>query len=586
MRQPPRDVLLLAPVVRERAKTLAPAVLVALTFFIVAADPLGIEVSIPAALFSCGVLAVLTLLTLGLVTNRIAERHLHLASTAYLMLPALCTVVVLYTSKNAILGNVLVFQIASAGVLLHTPLVVGAVGGILLVAIPLLVRARGDHLAVDIALLVVAGAFAFLVHVLMRRALLRAEAHRGEAREAADALEKQLVELQRANTERTKLQEQLLHSQRMEAVGTLAAGLAHDMNNVMASISNLSALALAEARSPSLRADLEQIVAQTARGAGLTRGLLAFSRRGQYRKRAVRPDQIVRDVLPLLARTLPRSIEIRSELGLGAACVEGDATQLEQVLVNLALNANEAMDGTGTITICTDLTVTGQARLRVTDTGRGMDEATSLRAFEPFFTTKPIGQATGLGLSTVWGIVQAHGGTVEIDSELELGTTFTICLPLTTRQVASLPRKPVSAEPVLPRRLVLVVDDEPAVRSTTKRLLERMGLSVITAENGEDALARFAEHRDTVALVILDMAMPVMGGAACFGHLRAQSEVPVLIATGYAVEQEAQSLVAAGAALLEKPYTSAQLRQEVSRLLELELSRVSQPLLRPASSMC
>jgi CheY-like chemotaxis protein len=192
-----------------------------------------------------------------------------------------------------------------------------------------------------------------------------------------------------------------------------------------------------------------------------------------------------------------------------------------------------------------------------------MDAATRLRVFEPFFTTKAPGHGTGLGLSIVWGIVHAHNGTIEVASEVGRGSSFTIHLPTTSRR--EVPRVVrTSSHPLDGRHTVLVVDDEPAVRKATRRMLERLGLAVVTASNGAEALDVFTDEID---LVILDMRMPVMGGAECFRALRERSEVSVLITTGYAVDSEVQELVAAGARLIEKPYAPAELQAEVKRLL-------------------
>jgi CheY-like chemotaxis protein len=209
------------------------------------------------------------------------------------------------------------------------------------------------------------------------------------------------------------------------------------------------------------------------------------------------------------------------------------------------------------------------ARLQVTDTGIGMDETTRRRVFEPFFTTKAAGQGTGLGLSTVWGIVQSHLGAVSVESTPGVGSTFTVHLPVTaaTAPARSAPAL-VKSMKVQRVGLVLIADDEPAVRAGTARIVERMGLSAIQACNGEEALALYRKQDAAIDLVILDMGMPVMGGAECFRKLRQASQVPVLIATGYAVDADVQEMVARGAALIEKPFPSNDLVKQVASILE------------------
>ena len=344
---------------------------------------------------------------------------------------------------------------------------------------------------------------------------------------------------------------------------------------------SFAGLVLQTDQKPGERADLEQIVAEAERGAALTRGLLAFSRRGQYRKQVLVLDDIVREVLPLFERMLPKSIEVRSQLTGGTACVEGDPVQLGQALVNFGLNAAHAMNNAGTLELAADvveldlaaatklaLAPGRYARLRVSDTGIGMEESVRRRVFEPFFTTKPMGKGSGLGLSTVWGVAQAHGGAVSVASTPGKGSTFWLHLPLTTAVPARAPAPPAPTPASdLPRTTVLVVDDEAAVRRGTQRILERMGLTVLTAGDGAEGLRVFDEHAGVIALVVLDMGMPVMGGAECFTRLRQRSTVPVLIATGYAVDEHVQALVAAGAGLIEKPFQSADLVGAVRRLL-------------------
>jgi signal transduction histidine kinase/ActR/RegA family two-component response regulator len=567
------------PVTRERGRVLAPSAIIGHAVVLALATPLGIRPPLPVYAFDFVMLAIAVALALALYQGRVAERWIFMTAGAVQWTGLVSIFTSMYATNLQSYALLLLVQIATAAIVLDTRITVGTLGVILGLGIPLTLRAGGPDTKMYVAVLVIAAWAALLTHLTMRSSIVRSEQHRLDADDAArnaDAAARlaaaQLDELKRGNEERARLQDQLLHGQRMEAIGTLAAGIAHDMNNVLASVRSLGHLLLADITDAKQRADVEQIIAQTERGAALTRGLLAFSRRGQYRKRVVRLDEVLREVMPLLERTLPKSITVRSELHVTDGSVEADATQLEQVLVNLALNAKDAMDGAGTLTIATDVDPdTRRARILVSDTGCGMDEATRQRAFEPFFTTKPQGKGTGLGLSTVWGIVQSHGGNVSVESQLGRGTTFTITLPLSKARPTPLPMRVLSEQAVI-RGTVLLVDDEAAVRMTSKRLLERLGLDVVTAENGAEALEAYAKHGSDVRIVILDMGMPVMGGAECFRRLREKSDVPVLIATGYTNDEEAQSLVSAGAQILEKPFSSQQLKTEVLRLITSERS--------------
>ncbi len=538
----------LGEIAADRARLLAPALLLTFVFYIVADEQLGYATPGFPYVYAWSAVGAVAALAVALALRRIPPRFGHVAGAALLLCSSSSTLVTLSVSPSVAPVMLLAIQIASAGILLDTPLVLGALSLISAAAIPLSLRVHELTPLMAVSAIVTAATFALLIHVLVLRAIVGAET-------------------QRLTSER--LQQQLLHAQRMEAIGTLAAGVAHDMNNVLASISSVATL-VTETSTPEQRADLEQIVAQADRGAQLTRGLLAFSRRGQYRKEVIGLAALVRNLLPLLARMLPKSIEVRHDLAVGDACIHADPVQLTQVLVNLAINAADAMAGTGTIEIRARMVDESSPRPRielcVADTGTGIDEATLHRVFEPFFTTKPIGKGSGLGLSIVWGIIQAHDGTIDVTSQVGVGTTFTLRLPITSAPAA--PRVvPSVAAPAVPRATVLVVDDEPAVRVSTKRLLERMGLDVLTAENGEVALSVYADHAASIRAVVLDMGMPVMGGAECFRRLREQGNVPALITTGYAIDAQLRELAEAGARIIEKPFAAAELRRELAHLL-------------------
>jgi signal transduction histidine kinase/CheY-like chemotaxis protein len=555
----------LATIALQRARTLSPVL-----FFAMVGWTLVIQLTEHPTL-QMVVVNDATALMVGAVAllsrRSIAPRWGHALCSLMWCSPVISTLFGHWVRPEPLYSVLIPLEMVGAAVLLDTRWVAGLMLGIQVFWIPLSLRASAHDAGLSLMTAFTAQAFALVMQIVMRRALLL---HATTAHE----LEIQLAE-------RLRLEDRLLHAQRMEAVGTLAAGLAHDMNNVLGSITSFASLLADEVTSTGGRADLEQITAQSMRGAELTRGLLAFSRNGKYRKQTLRIDDVVHEVMPMLERTLPRSIEIQQQLRTGTQCIEGDPVQLGQVLINLSINAAHAMSSHGKLVIATDVVALEDgaasalglvperyARFQVTDTGSGMDEATRRRVFEPFFTTKPAGQGTGLGLSTVWGIVQSHHGAVSVESTPGLGSTFTVHVPLTAETAPARSVQPVNTVRVQRAGLVLIADDEPAVRAGTARIVERMGLSAIQACNGDEALALYLEQGAAIDLVILDMVMPVMGGAECFRRLRQASHVPVLIATGYAVDADVQEMVARGAALIEKPFPSRDLVTQVGRLLE------------------
>ena len=324
-----------------------------------------------------------------------------------------------------------------------------------------------------------------------------------------------------------------------------------------------------------MRSDLARIRQEAERGAALTRSLVAFSRRGQYRKRAILLHSVLDDMMPLVARTLGRNIVVARSDG-PPTIIDGDPAQLGQVVLNLCMNASDAMNGNGTLALGTDevelsdhakLPPGRYAKLSVTDSGSGMDADTQRRAFEPFFTTKPLGKGTGLGLAMVFGAVEAHGGTIEIESVVGKGTTMTILLPATEAN----PTLPASSAEGTVRRVhgrVMIVDDEPIVRSATARLVKQLGLEALTASDGEEALTLYKIHKDEIVLILLDMVMPKIAGPECYRELRKLGSTPVLIVSGYASDAVTQALIEEGAeGFLEKPYTAQQLGGEIDRIL-------------------
>lgn len=557
---------LLAPSAYERARTLAPFVLFAMLSSFALSEPTGIPLTLTAIIWNVMAIPALGVLCLALWRRRVAVKHGHSLIAIVWWFSVIGTLLSLYLSGQAARIQALIFvEVCFLAILLQRRTLIVSLVVFDAMWLPAYVRDLGAE-PVYLSAMFLAQVAVVLFQHLHRNALLRAEITAAE-------LVKQLEEGKR-------LQDQLLHSGRMESIGTLAAGLAHDMNNILGSITNMSELLL-ESASELSRADLQGIIKQSERGAELTRGLLAFSRKGHYRKLVVDLDRQLEDVTPLLARTLPKSIQIRTRYAAAHANMLGDPAHLQQLIVNLAVNSADAMHGQGILELCSDRITLGEAeaaalqlpagayaRITVRDSGVGMDDETRKRAFEPFFTTKARGKGTGLGLSTVWGIVHSHGGSITVESEPGRGTTFSVYLPLTSAPaVIAAPAAPAVPDKTR-RTTVLVVDDEDAVRASTIRLLQRKGLDAIGAADGVEALRVFAEHEREIGLVILDMGMPHMGGRECFEQLRKTSKVPVLIATGYAIDADMRELTAQGAALIEKPYPANVLAREVLRLLE------------------
>ncbi len=416
-------------------------------------------------------------------------------------------------------------------------------------------------------------------HVVNARAVVRADAARAETAAAA---------------------RRLLAAQRLEAVGTLAAGLAHDMNNILGGITG-AAESLRAADPADAPLVVRQIIDEAERGGVLTRSLLAFSRRGHYRHEPVDLAAAVEQVVAVLRRTVSKAITVRAEHGRRDLIVDGDPAQLQQAVFNLALNGVQAIGEAGTVTISTaaepadgvaaaGAAVAGELRavIEVRDTGAGMDEATRSRIFEPFFTTRAPGGGSGLGLAMVWGTVEAHRGTIEVESAPGQGTTMRVRLPARAPAAPSTASGPATEVPapalvVAPAPAaastpppavasaplhVLLVDDEPLIRQMYERALVRAGMSVTCAVHGGDALARFEAAAATIDAVVLDMAMPVVSGAEVFRRLRERRPgLPIVIASGYTVDAEARALLATGhASFLEKPFRNETLVAAVREL--------------------
>jgi PAS domain S-box-containing protein len=384
-------------------------------------------------------------------------------------------------------------------------------------------------------------------------------------------------------TERRQLEEQLRQSQKMEAVGRLAGGVAHDFNNLLTIVTVHCEMLLAQLPDASpVRADIEEIQQAGRRAAALTRQLLAFSRRQVFTLEIFCLNEILSEVQRMFRRLIGEDIRFEMELADDTAPIRGDRAQLTQVLLNLVVNARDAMPHGGTLRIATGMShVTAAegrrrgvapglyAELRVADTGTGMDEATMARIFEPFFTTKEPGKGTGLGLSTVYGIVKQLEGFIIVDSAPGRGTTFTIRLPGAIESGA--PRPPAPAT-IAPRgsEVVLLVEDDESVREVARRALAHQGYRVIEARNGDEAQRIAEEHAGRIDLLLTDVVMPTMSGPALAEALRRrQPALAILFMSGYNdAAIESQGTLAPDSALIEKPFTVDALAHKVREVLQ------------------
>ena len=381
------------------------------------------------------------------------------------------------------------------------------------------------------------------------------------------------------------LEQQLLQSQKMEAVGRLAGGVAHDFNNILTAISGFGQFVLSDlddGNEENARRDVDQVLAAAQRAGALTRQLLAFSRQQVLQPRVLDLNAVVAGLGPMLGRLIGTNIRLRTTAAVGLGAVKADPHQMEQVLVNLVVNARDAMPNGGSITIETaDAELDAEysaahegvlpgpyVMLAVSDSGIGMDAITQSQIFEPFFTTKGR-EGTGLGLSTVYGIVKQSGGSIEVYSELGKGTSFKIYLPRSAERVER--DTPVRVTAIVPngRATVLLVDDDQPVSAAAQRALERAGYKVLAAANGKEALEVASRHSGTIDLLITDLVMPEIGGRQLARQLVAlRPALVVLFTSGYTAEaMNQQAVLEDGDSFLGKPFTPDGLLRRVHEVL-------------------
>lgn len=385
-------------------------------------------------------------------------------------------------------------------------------------------------------------------------------------------------------TEKRKIEEQLFRAQRMESIGTLTGGIAHDLNNVLSPIAMSVEMLKAKYVDEESLGWLRILQESVERGANMVQQVLSFARGNEGKRIEIQPRHLLVELVKVLRETFPKSIDVQFNLSRDLLTVPADPTQLHQILMNLCVNARDAMPQGGLLRLTAnnhfvdenyarmnhDARIGEFVRIAVSDTGTGMSGEIVDRIFEPFFTTKPMGEGTGLGLSTTLTIVKSHGGFLDVDSEIGRGTRMTVYLPASTdARPRSQTVETVKRLPSGHGELVLLVDDEDSIRQITRSTLETFGYHVLTAADGTEALASFAQHRDKVAVVLTDMMMPFMDGVATIRALKKlRPDLKIISATGLAGEREMpESVRASVEVFLTKPYNAEMLLTALAEVL-------------------
>jgi CheY-like chemotaxis protein len=368
----------------------------------------------------------------------------------------------------------------------------------------------------------------------------------------------------------------------MEAIGTLAGGIAHDFNNVLMAIQGHTSLLLLHTDPDGSHVDhLKGVEEMVQKGADLTKQLLGFARGGKYEVKPTDLNELVQKSTEMFGRT-KKEVKIHEKHQEDIWAVEVDRTQIEQVLLNLYVNAWQAMPHGGDLYVETGHAVLDDddakrlgieagnyVRISVTDTGVGMDKATQQRIFDPFFTTKEMGRGTGLGLASAYGIIKNHGGIIDVSSKEEKGTTFTVYLPASEEEIA-VREKTVADEILTGTETILLVDDESEVLDVGEKMLRQLGYKVLLSSNGKQAVDIYSENRENVDLVILDMIMPDLGGGETYDRMKSISpDVKVLLSSGYSLDGQAGDILERGCAgFIQKPFGMKQLSHELRKILD------------------
>jgi nitrogen-specific signal transduction histidine kinase len=386
-------------------------------------------------------------------------------------------------------------------------------------------------------------------------------------------------------TKHRQLEAQYLQAQKMESIGTLAGGIAHDFNNILSAIIGYGHVTLMKmAEDDPQRSNIEHMLEAADRATYLTKSLLLFSRKQIAVRKPMDLNEVVRKVEKFMVRVIGEDIECKTLLYDNPVPILADGNQLEQVLMNLAINARDAMPDGGAFNLKTDRieltedfirahgygTAGPYAMITVSDTGVGMDEATQKRIFEPFFTTKEVGKGTGLGLAVVYGIVKGHDGLINVYSELGKGTTFSIYLPIIGAVIKEETKAQHQEAPARGTETVLVAEDDDNLRKLSRTVLAEFGYTVIEAVDGEDAVKKFMENKDAIRLLLFDLIMPKMNGKEASDEIRKiKPDLKILFASGYDPDLlQQKELLEAGVNLVYKPISPMDLLRKVRSVLD------------------